>query len=198
MFIFFCLLKRTEIIFNTFLCFIFHLQFISSKTIGYQKFFFYQLSLSLKYFLQNFIRNKRPAIPLIIEKDPVLTKLVNMNRNTRGKPSHYTLHSMGRNTPDAEETKYMINTESIKIITHLFKALFPPGKIIFLHFFPIIGWKTPILTNCSKVIWRSTGLPIHIVHFRSHPGITTISRNANRNITFQNNSFFMGIINSFF
>jgi hypothetical protein len=44
----------------------------------------------------------------------------------------------------------MVYPECIEVITHLFKSLAPPFKMIFLHFLPVISWKTPVLSLHGK------------------------------------------------
>ena len=92
----------------------------------------------------------------------------------------------------------MINTKSVEIITHLLKTLPPPGKIIFLHGFPVIGRKTPVLSFCCKCIGWCTSLLIHVIEPGFNPCIYTVSANANRYITFNNNAVFMRIFCSIF
>src|SRR4030095_14299370 len=101
-----------------------------------------------------------------------------MYRNAWHKMTHDTLYSVCRYTPDAKETKDMINAKGVKIITHLFKALFPPRKSILLHPLPVVSWKSPVLPDRCEVIWRSTCLGLHIVKFGRYPRIGTVTIDA--------------------
>src|SRR5687767_8047341 len=130
----------------------------------------------------------------MIEPHSSFTKLIYMYRYGRNKMTHDTLYRVNRNTPYSEKTKYMVNAECIKVITHLLKSSAPPVKVILLHFFPIVSWETPVLTFYCKIIrWRSC-LPIHIIQIRINPCIATVAINTNRNISLQHYSFFMTII----
>src|SRR5437870_3646796 len=102
------------------------------------------------------------------------------------------------NAPDAEEPKYMVNPEGIKVIAHLLKPLLPPAETILLHPFPVISGKAPVLTNRSKIIRWSSSLLIHFIQSGIYPGITTIPVNSNGNISLKNDSFFVGIISCIF
>src|ERR1700712_5533964 len=100
---------------------------------------------------------------MIIEWDILLMELIDVNRNCRIKMSHAAFHRTHRNAPDAEKTKYMIDAESIKIITHLLKSFLPPVETIFRHLFPIVSGKTPVLSAHSKSIGRRASLKIHVI-----------------------------------
>ncbi len=65
--------------------------------------------------------------------------------------------------PYSKKPKNMINAKRIKIIIHLRKTFTPPGIIILLHFFPVVGRKAPVLSLYGKVIRRCSCLFIHIV-----------------------------------
>ena len=118
---------------------------------------------------------------------------VNMYWNCWNKIAHYAFNCMCRNTPDSEKTKDMINSKSIEIITHLSKSLLPPSKSIFLHFLPIVSWKTPVLAFNCKCIWRCSCLQIHIIQRCILPCIRPISINTNGNISLYNYSFIVAI-----
>ena len=89
----------------------------------------------------------------------------------------------------------MINTKRIEIVAHLLKTLLPPGKTVFLHFLPIIGRETPVLTIHRKMIRRRTGLQLHVIKFGRYPCIYTVTINPDRNIAFDDNTIFVSIIN---
>src|SRR5688572_3859540 len=105
----------------------------------------------------------------MVEQYASLIKFTDVDGQAGNKPSHYSLYSVSWNTPDAKKAEYMVNAESIEIITHLGKTLLPPGEAGFLHFFPVISGKAPVLTNDGKIIRRSSGLPVHIVLGRVYP-----------------------------
>src|SRR5215471_14817278 len=95
---------------------------------------------------------------------------------------------MVRNAPNAEESKYMIDPECIKVITHLFEALLPPGIMIFTHPGPVISREAPILTSHRKIIRRCTCLHAHMIQFRMLPCIGAITINAYRDVSFYNHT----------
>src|SRR5688572_27362668 len=134
----------------------------------------------------------------MIKPHSSFSKLIYMYRDGRDKMPHDPFHRMDGDTPYSEKPKYMINTEGVEIIAHLFKSPPPPFKMVPLHLFPVIGWKAPVLPLHRKIIRGSTCLPIHIIQIGINPGITTIAINTDRDITFQNNSFFMTITRCFF
>ena len=92
----------------------------------------------------------------------------------------------------------MINAKGIKITTHLLKPLPPPREPIFLHPFPIVSGKPPVLSLDGKIIRRGPGLHAHTIQVGFYPRVTTITMYPNRNVALQNNAFFMCIIRSFF
>ena len=109
------------------------------------------------------------------------------------KFAHNTFYCISRYAPYSKKAQYMINSESIEIFTHLLKTLSPPTKSILLHFFPVVGRKTPVLAFNGKIIRRCTCLCIHIIQFGCHPGIAAIAVNTNRQIAFYYYAVFMCI-----
>src|SRR5258705_11291229 len=103
--------------------FILKLQVISSKIIGHYKFRSYYIGQISKYFIQYLIIDKRFAITLMIEPDTIFTKFNKMHRQTGNKSSHDSLHGVGGDNPDAEETLKGINAECIKENNNLLKTL---------------------------------------------------------------------------
>src|SRR6186713_389437 len=115
-----------------------------------------------KNVLNNLVRNKWLAQPVIVKPDSVLGKLLNVDRNSRNEATHYSFHCVYRYTPYSKKPKNMIDAESVKIVTHLLKSLVPPFKMVLLHFLPVIGWEAPILTfYCEIIRWRPR-LLVHI------------------------------------
>src|SRR5438132_2837118 len=101
---------------------------------------------------------------------------------------------MIRDAPDTEKAKYMIYSESIEIITHLLKALLPPGKTIFSHFLPVISREAPVLTGYSKIIGWCTGLYIDMIKFRMLPCISAVTIDADWNISLHDDAIIVCII----
>ncbi len=134
------------------------------------------------------------AIPVLVKPYILLIKLYPVNRYGRFKMPQYALYSMHGYAPNPEEPKYMIDPESVKIIAHLLEPLLPPGKSAFTHCSPVIGWETPVLPCYSKIIWRGTGLHIHVVQLGVLPGISAIAVNSNGYITFYNHAVIMRIL----
>src|SRR5574343_631941 len=106
-----------------------------------------------------------------------------MNRNSRNKSTHNAFHRGNRYAPDTEKTKNMINTDGIKIVSHLNEALVPPFKLIALHLLPVIGGESPVLTVNGKIIRWGTRLHIHMIQPGVHPCVYTIAIDPNRNIS---------------
>src|SRR4026207_1826610 len=106
-----------------------------------------------------------------------------MHRDAWHKMAHNTLYGVCRYTPYAKETKDMVNAEGVKIITHLFKALFPPGKSILLHPLPVVRWKTPVLPDRCEVVGWGSCLGFHIVKVGRYPRIGTVTIDADGNIS---------------
>src|SRR5690606_38031648 len=111
---------------------------------------------------QHCIINKGHAQTMIIKPHFFFTKFMNMHWNSRNKSSHNSFHCMQRYTPYSEKAQNMINSEGIKIITHLQKPSLPPFKTILLHFLPVICWETPVLSSQGKTIRWSTRLLVHM------------------------------------
>src|SRR5688500_6141114 len=99
---------------------------------------------------------------MIVEPHIPLRKLIHMNRDCRNEISHGSFNRMNRDAPYAEESQNMINSECIKIITHLHEALMPPFKSVFRHLFPIISRESPVLSLHRKIIGRSACLVIQM------------------------------------
>ena len=60
---------------------------------------------------------------MVVEPHPSFTEFLYMNRNGRNKLPMIPSTALHWNTPYAEETKYMVNPECVKIIAHLLKPL---------------------------------------------------------------------------
>ena len=154
--------------------------------------------MNSKYLVDDLIRYEWLAIAIIIEPNSFFTKFNYTHRNGRNKISHDPFYGVHRYTPDAKKSKYMINAKGIKITTHLLKPLPPPREPIFLHPFPIVSGKPPVLSLDGKIIRRGPGLHAHTIQVGFYPRVTTITMYPNRNVALQNNAFFMCIIRSFF
>ena len=92
----------------------------------------------------------------------------------------------------------MIDTEAIEIVFQLAETLLPPREIIILHRIPIIGREPPVLTVHGEIVRRGTGLAVHIEIFRFHPRFDTRTVHPNRQIAFQYDPVFAGIIGNTF
>src|SRR4030095_3095789 len=90
-------------------------------------------------------------------------KFIYMHWYGRYKMTHDPFYRMNWNAPYSKESKYMIYPECIEVITHLLKSPAPPFKMIFLHFFPVVSWKSPVLPFYCKIIRRRPGLEIQVV-----------------------------------
>src|SRR5205085_11174101 len=121
------------------------------------------LRMLAKDCLQYLIVDIGLTITTVVKPDVALIKFNSVYRNSRCKPAHDAFYRMHRYCPYTEEAEYVINTESVEIITHLTKPLAPPCKPIFLHFLPIVCGEAPVLSLHGKVVWRCAGLHIHIV-----------------------------------
>src|SRR5205809_5825896 len=92
----------------------------------------------------------------------------------------------------------MIDAEGIKVSAHLAKALFPPCEAALLHQGPIVGGKTPVLAFIREWVGRRSGLRVHMIKFRSLPGIGAVPVHADGDIALKNNSLRMGVFRCFF
>src|SRR5215471_14744474 len=95
-----------------------------------------------------------------------------------------SFHSMYRNAPDAEKAKYMVYAESIEIIAHLHETLVPPFKAVSRHFFPVVCGESPVLALDGEIVWRCSCLHFQMKQFGISPGVTAITINSNRYISF--------------
>src|SRR5687768_7936780 len=109
------------------------------------------------------VGDKRFTKTLIVEPDTILSELNKMDRQAWHKTTHDALYGMYGHTPDTEEAQYVIYTKCVEVIAHLLKPLLPPAKAIFLHLFPVVGGKFPVLAHSREVIGRCPGLGIHII-----------------------------------
>ena len=92
------------------------------------------------------------------------------------------MQSLHRNLPNTEEAKDMVDAICIEVFSHLLEAVFPPLEAIFIHFLPIVGRESPVLTLNREVIRWRTGLAVHIEELRRNPGINACAANADRNV----------------
>src|SRR5664280_1845235 len=95
---------------------------------------------------QHLIGNIRFGEPVMIEFNATAGKLVLIHRNGGDKISENAFYRVGRNAPDAKETKDVIDAERVKVATHLLKAAFPPGKVILHHARPVVSGESPVLS----------------------------------------------------
>src|SRR5690242_9291729 len=102
------------------------------------------------------INNVGAAIPIVVKPDPSFAKFIDVNGQGRNEASEDSFYCINGNTPDPEKPKYMVDAESIEIIAHLMKALFPPFKMVLFHLFPVVGGKAPVLSFDGEIIrWRA-------------------------------------------
>src|SRR5487761_2108457 len=125
-------------------------------------------------------------------------KFPDMNRDGRIKMSHNPFHGPDRDTPYPEKSEDMINPERIKVVAHLPEPLFPPGKSVLFHPFPVIGWETPVLTLYGKIIRGCPCLNVHVVKFLLAPGICPEPVYPNGYIPFQDDAVAVSIFRRFF
>src|SRR4030095_8648986 len=162
-FILVCVIKTCKIIPHLSLRRYSHFQFIISLLVCNDKLPSHPVSIPTKGVVKNFIIDKWFAITIIVKPDTFFAKFLYVDGNGRNEISHNTFNSIHGNAPDAEETKNMIDTESVEVIAHLFKSLTPPRKTILLHSFPVVSRETPVLPFYRKIIRRRTGLHTHVV-----------------------------------
>ena len=99
------------------------------------------------------------------------------------------MHSFHRNLPYSEESQHMIYAVSIKEFVHVLKATYPPLAAIFQHLIPVISGESPILSVHRKVIWWCTCLPVEVEILWFHPHVTSITIDADRDVSLQNDPF---------
>ena len=61
------------------------------------------------------------------------------------------------NFPNPEKAKHVVYAVSVEVLCHYGKSFFPPVKVVFSHFIPIISRETPVLTIFGEVIGWGAG-----------------------------------------
>ena len=87
----------------------------------------------------------------------------------------------------------MVDTEGVEILAHLAHARFPPGEIVFRHFFPVVGRETPVLAEGGESIRRCARLGIQVVEGGIGPRIHAGAADADWQVSFQGHAVGMGI-----
>ena len=103
----------------------------------------------------------------------------------RNKLPQQAVHGMHRYLPDTEETKDMVYAISIEVFRHFTEAFHPPCITVFLHYIPIIGRESPVLSVHREIIGRRTGLTVQVEVMRLFPCLHTVAADADGNIAFQ-------------
>ena len=76
-----------------------------------------------------------------------------------------TASALGGNLPDAEESEYMVDSESVEVLRHFLQTGLPPGVIVLLHLLPVVSGEAPVLSvlaegnRLSDRLWIYGGFP---------------------------------------
>ena len=87
----------------------------------------------------------------------------------------------------------MVDAVSCKVFCHLGETAAPPAVIVFFHYFPIIGWESPVLSVDRERIGRSTCLTVEVEIMGFYPGFYAGTADTDGDVTFQQNAFCSGI-----
>src|SRR5690348_9285815 len=134
---------------------------------------------------QQFFRHKRLKEALAIKSNSALLEFLSSHRQRRIKKSQNPFHGIDRNAPNPKKAQYMIEPEGIEIIAHLPQPPLPPGETGFGHFRPVVRREAPVLAFFSERIRRRSGLQFHLIELGLLPGIHSVTKNADRNVSFE-------------
>ena len=104
------------------------------------------------------------------------------------------MYRMRWDFPDTEETKNMVYAVSCEILCHFAETLLPPLVVVLFHYLPIIGGKAPVLSVHGECVGWCACLTVHVEIIRLNPCLHAVAADADRDITFKDNTFFAGIV----
>ncbi len=96
--------------------------------------------------------------------------------------------------PNAEEAQDVVYAVCIEVFGHFAEACFPPCKSVTVHFFPVVGGESPVLTQNGEVVRRRTGLAVHIEQACIGPCVHACARYADRNVALDGHAFAVCIV----
>ena len=98
------------------------------------------------------------------------------------------------NLPNAEEAEHVVDAIGVEEMTHVLESAHPPSTVVAEHLVPVVCGEAPVLAILSKVIWRRTGLTVHVEVLRLHPYIATHAAHADGDITLQDDTLLAGMV----
>ena len=108
--------------------------------------------------------------------------------------SHQTTFVWYRYFPDAAEAQYVVDAVGREVFCHLTHTVYPPAVSITSHQIPVVCRESPVLPIRCKHIGRSTCLSVHVEILWFGPCFHAVGADADRNVSFQNNTFFPCVV----
>ena len=104
---------------------------------------------------------------------------------------------MHRDVPDAEKAQHVVNSVGVEVFSHLLETSNPPSIAFLSHCLPIVGGESPVLPVLREVVRRCTCLSIQIEKMRFRPGFHTVARNADGDVTLDDDPVLPSLISDF-
>ena len=131
------------------------------------------------------------AEAVVVEMDPALADLVDMDRHRRIEVTHDALDMLVRHLPDPEEAEDVIDPIGIEVMTELREPRTPPGVVVLLHDLPVVGGKSPVLALHGEGVRRRAGLRVHLEQMRRGPRVHRLAVDADRQVALERESMLM-------
>ena len=129
----------------------------------------------------------------IVHIESLALKLMGRERKCRIEISVQTTLCPHRDLPYTEEAEDMVDTECIKIFSHLCKTRLPPCEAVLRHLLPVVGRESPVLSVSRECIRRCTCLRIHMEEFRIKPCIHAGTADSDRKVSLEDHTLRMCI-----
>ena len=140
---------------------------------------------------------KDVRVPGVHRVEALVSEVLAAVRQRRVEMAHEAALVRNGNLPDAEESEDMVDAEGIEVLRHLAHPRLPPGEAVLLHFLPVIGRESPVLTVRGEGIRRGAGLAVHVEEFRMLPGIHAHAGNTDGKVSLDGDAMQVGISHRF-
>ena len=95
------------------------------------------------------------------------------------------MYGVRRDFPNAEKAQNVVNAVSVEVFRHFAETFHPPRITVLLHYVPVVGGETPVLTVYREIIGRCPRLAVQVEVIGFRPCFYTVAADADGNITFQ-------------
>ena len=84
-----------------------------------------------------------------------------------------------------------------EVFRHLLETLLPPAVVVFLHYHPVIGRHTPVLSVCRESVGWCSGLSVHVEVLRLYPRFYAGATYSDRDVALYQYTFFASVVARF-